>query len=528
MSQVDELTLPFGLAGFHWSAFVIVNIAVVLACAGAFAHVIRFHAAALARPAGTTALFAHVIFQWPLAFFSPILERQLHDAWLMAAAIHVPILGALLWLQATQSMTDRISAAIHEARATELTVPRGAQVTIIGLLVGLAVVYLSAIGPSCTALYALVFDPEMTLLARETSIKLLGSGRATYAFGTLANVLAPAAVLFSVLAGTRAFRDRGVLPTLGWLGVATIAVAAVLLPGIKGLLLPTALTVVTGIVIASRTWRRRLAIVSVFLGGTALLLVSFELIKDRKTSSEGAYSFGQCAARLKACPQAWDMMASMATRELSIGVPTKRLAALEADVGNACSPKPSARPTIPMQKPKLPEGNIASYASALAQRALVVPIQAASWHFKYAEEYGQPGIAALPFGRRLTGEVKDVSRIVNATYYPRYSRGSTVSTGTVPTSFLLAYPAYVGVAGLLLTLAALLVYDYIGSSVLVRLHGTQIAIGIGLVVVASMNFMMSDFVTTLLSHGAAAVLGVLFVLPFLDGARSALHGNRAG
>ena len=105
---------------------------------------------------------------------------------------------------------------------------------------------------------------------------------------------------------------------------------------------------------------------------------------------------------------------------------------------------------------------------------------------------------------------------IHEAYYPIYSGGDRTSTGTAPTSFLLAYPAYLGLAGIGLSLAAIIIFDLISCCILVRLGSALRAAGIGLLAVGSVNFMVSDFGTTLLSHGTAAALLLLFALSFTE------------
>ena len=136
------------------------------------------------------------------------------------------------------------------------------------------------------------------------------------------------------------------------------------------------------------------------------------------------------------------------------------------------------------------------YAIGIAYRLGRVPVQVASWYHLYVAEHGSPGVYALPlssllFGRRVIMPIR-----VHDAYYHIYSTGDRTSTGTAPTSFLLAYPAYLGFAGILLAMTALLFFDLLACAVLHRLPSSLRLAGIGLIAVGCMNLILSDFGTT--------------------------------
>ena len=72
---VNELFLPFGFEGYRWSAYCVCNITLAVLCSISLAVATGHNTHRLARPAFMVATLTHLIFQWPLALFSPIFEN---------------------------------------------------------------------------------------------------------------------------------------------------------------------------------------------------------------------------------------------------------------------------------------------------------------------------------------------------------------------------------------------------------------------------------------------------------------------
>jgi hypothetical protein len=79
----------------------------------------------------------------------------------------------------------------------------------------------------------------------------------------------------------------------------------------------------------------------------------------------------------------------------------------------------------------------------------------------------------------------------------------------IANSFLLAYPAYLGVVGLVLSLLAVIITDIIVSVLLLRVPNALYPIGVGLAAVISFNFILSDFRDVMLSHGGAMAIALM-------------------
>ena len=299
----------------------------------------------------------------------------------------------------------------------------------------------------------------------------------------------------------------------------------------------------------------RVAVAACVFGAGLLLLSLSEVLLERQVVAGGCYDFGACVSRHDACSEASTLLQSLRHRDMSLGLTGTALNALAKDLQAACSqadrtdessrcrnryrverssavptPLPSPTGSIPSSTPSgMPSGKgsmlsrvnevmhrMGQYTTAIVYRLGVVPVQVAGWYHLYVAERGSPGIYALPFSSVLFGRRVVMPILVHSAYYHLYSAGDRTSTGTAPTSFFLAYPAYLGFAGIALSLAALLLFDLTACVVIGRLHSALRLAGIGLMAVGCANFITSDFGTTLLSHGSAAALLLLYVLSFTE------------
>ena len=105
--------------------------------------------------------------------------------------------------------------------------------------------------------------------------------------------------------------------------------------------------------------------------------------------------------------------------------------------------------------------------------------------------------------------------LVYQKYASIYFQGDRTSTGTAPTSFFLAYSAYLGLVGFFLALSCIIGLDLILVRVALYVGASLVPLLTGIIMIMCMNFMASDFVTVLISHGGAAGIFAVFILtPF--------------
>jgi hypothetical protein len=537
-SLATELLLPLNIEGYRWSAYWVINAVLAGFCSAGLVAAAWRNPLRLGRPAFMAAALTHLIFQWPLAIFSPIFEKSLPGHWFFAGSVHIPVFACLLWVLATKGLTKYAAqGGTHSGQGMQY-IPLGGRAILLALFAALTGLYLSRVGWQCTGLYAMLFDPELALLAREMSGKLVRDGLALYGYGVLANVVCPL-VVYTALCGIHAAvpaRQYG--KALAWAMTGIGALLAVLFPGAKGGLIPTVIVVGVGLVTLRGTWLRRAAILVCVFGAGILMLSAIEVLRERQVLARGCYDFGACVSRHHACPEASMLLQSLRYRVMSLGLSDRTMDHIERDLNAACSPEQPnygslrciSKRGVPVTAPaskgagedKVTAGRtnsyarMAQYAMGILYRLGAVPVQVAGWYHLYVDEHGSPGVYALPLSSILLGRRVIMPIRIHEEYYPTYSGGDRTSTGTAPTSFLLAYPAYLGFAGIVLALAAIIFFDFVSCIILARLGSTLRAAGIGLLAVASVNFMVSDFGTTLLSHGTAAALLLLLLLSFTE------------
>lgn len=524
----------------------LVLILIALCTIGLLAFAIYKNRWKAARVSIIFALFSSIVFQWPTILLYDLLAAEVEKYRLMiVASTLVPLLFAV-W----GCFTDFLDRDRNTDSPVEFGLATFA--LLVALIVALVYVYIDRVPATCTALYVLFFDPTYTLIAREVAIKFAGSIWATYSFGAVANSIVPVFVGLSIASIFVFARSMRFLPILILVPLVCVSVFIVLLGGSKGLLIPTAVFLVgSGLAWFGNLFVRVVYVAFAIAALFGALLV-FEIIKERPSIADGrGYQFGTCIATLDACTRAEDLLSSLTEREYSLGLTFAQVAELEAQRAAVCGPSEaegrSDRPGSANQsdwRDRLPEAGrhqtvtpapvnwrerASLYAHALIYRAMVTPIQVASWHYLYVSEEGHPGLAAMPLGTRLAGHRVDMASVVYQRYGTVFSQGDATATSTAPTSFLMAYPANLGLAGVVLVLFLIIALD-IGYATIVRfLSPPMLGVAAGLTLVICTNLILSDFVTVMETHGGAVAIALLslFAAPgFFRWARSML--SRAG
>ena len=292
----------------------------------------------MARPAFFVVILSQIIFQVPLAFFSPIFERSLANYIQLSVSVHAIIIISLAWVAYTPGLTQQIFPSRAPQSPLLRMISKRSYLLLMALIATLTGVYLWRVSWECTGLYAMMVDPELTLLARETSIKLVGTSLATYGYGMLANVLCPIMAYVCVIKLQADWLQRRFLLIPLWLGVGLLSMIIVMLPGIKGNMIPTIMFMSLGALIACKQWISRILAVILVFGLSLSFFSAFEVLREREGFAGKQYQFGKCAQRLEACTEAQTLLDSMKARDLSLGVNRIRLAGLNQGLKSACNP----------------------------------------------------------------------------------------------------------------------------------------------------------------------------------------------
>lgn len=561
---VNELLLPFRFEGLIWTTYSMTNLVMAVFCTVGLGLALHNKIHRMARPALIMALLSMLSFQWPLAVFSSILEKYLPLYWFFAFSVHCQIIACIMWVVLTPGLTEKMKVFSKSENSSSRSISVKSYCILFGLITAFTAVYLSRVHLQCTGLYAAIVDPELTLLARELSGKLIGTGIASYGFGLLINVICPLLIFLSLERIKYNYADRRFEKIILWIisGIAVLLVA--MLSGSKGTLIPAIIVISISSMANGRRWWSRVLISTCIISFGFVAMTAFELLRERKAYHGKAYEYGVCAARMNLCPEAKTLLDSMRQHDMSLGVSLSRQRRLSSELDRDCSSETSklnhsrldGRPLkvdfnfvsfIPQfglqrsnirshvdsgksvsitttgadQSPVINRSipiitRVWHYTKSIVYRAAVVPLQVASWYFLYATEYGAPGIKALPMANKFSGSRVIMPKRIHEVYYPIYSHGDRTASGTSPTSFIMAYPAYLGYSGIVLSLAALFSFDLLVSLLMNRMSVTLCWAFIGLVTVGCINFMLSDFGTTLLSHGTAFALLLMWVLSIIE------------
>jgi hypothetical protein len=481
-----------------------------------------------------------VFYQAPLVIFAQQLQESLENPWKYAFVIQSGAGLLLVYGALTKAFDSRFKAV-----PVPKELPRLYLITLLAAL-GALYTYLHRVPWQCTALHALLYDPWLTLLAREFGVKLIGTSVATYALGAYANSIAPALTLASIwLIGF----FKGWSKAVGLIGLATglFAIGAVLISGTKGLLIPLLIMLASGAYFWSRTWSSKLVAMGLSVCFVGASLIGFELFKERTSVVGAGYDFAYCSVRAGTCGKSIDMLRSMRFREDSLGIPSAFVKPIDERLNCLCGSDVSTEWCPSGTLNRVLTGTVsaaidrqrfgsdtnepnsvdlpgstekvlhrsATFAGAIFNRIFIVPFQVSVWHFMYSETESVDGMKTLPLARRLFGESINTAELVYQKYGTIYSGGDRTSTSTAPTSFFLSYPAYLGVFGFLLSILALICLDIILAKIAVLAGASLAPFLVGFVLTMSMNFITSDFITVLLSHGGLAGIALLLAYSIL-------------
>jgi len=453
------------------------------------------------------ALMLHVFFQWPLFIISGVIAESLSNKYWPFLVVQFSIFSLL----AFSIFSDKYVGPDFFIKERKIRPSYAVFLTLLG--VGLVYLFLKSLPFECTALYAIAFDPEVALLAREISIKFNDSRVATISYGALTNVVAPAIISLSAMLIFFGEKHGRVLRATLALASIVLAVFSCLLTGTKGLLLPSLIVAAIVMMVSARGFMMKISagVVSVLIILFALWV--FETVRDRVWTDTGSYPYGECSAVLGGHEENQKLISSLYHRKHALNLSVERLNMLHNEL-NRVHDKFVAAPEINWKIEERP-GTSSSYFYAIMYRALVSPMQVAAWHYLYIEEEDNPGWLAMPFAKYFLGSFVNAPEDVHQKYGSVFSEGDKTSTSTAPVGFILGYPAYLGWLGLLMALLAVMIVDVVTAVLLKRISGSVFPVCVGLLYVVGFNFSVSDFATSMITHGGVFVIMIFLVFGFM-------------
>lgn len=366
-------------------------------------------------------------------------------------------------------------------------------------------VWLCSIPFNCTAGWALIFDPERTLLAREVSGKLSNAPIISRMIGAHVNVIAP---LFIFLSGFRLIRlvRQGKIRTAISAMVLAVLICAfflsLFLTGAKGNVLPLLVLCNVAVVLMPLSNVRKLlttVVVTLIVIGSIVLFQG--MIQNAQPIER--YMAGRCMASFGTCEDGKVLIETASARGAHsiLGV-SNNISFVAKEFEASC------RLALSLEQAETNKNiNVGTPLDGLLTRTFKVPLQVAAWYYLWSIEAGQTGLSAIPMIGRFYGNV-NVAKEVYQRYGAIYSSGDITSTSTAPTTFLIAYPALMGWLGFFLAIVFLVLFD-LGCVLFLRRIAPPLLYGFaGLAAVMAYHFLNTDFFTAIGSQGGFAFIGL--------------------
>jgi hypothetical protein len=499
-----------------FSGFAFINLLASIACIGLVIHSALYRRARFARPSFIISILAIILYQIPLVLLSPIFINYLPNAVWFSVSINFAIIANLLWVLATPRLNigslaqgiKPLDSFRNDSKGFTLWFP------IAFLLISLFL-YFRKIPFDCTALYALFVDQDLTLLVREITGKLMGRTYAPHILNIVTGSIGPIVAFLAACRIYVSLKDKKWLEIPLWLCLLLIVTIVPLLGGAKGALVPMGVAMaITGSLVV-REWKWRILVVGL-IAATLMVMITAVKVAQESNVGKGDYQFGACIVKLGVCDRTEVLLQSLKLPKSYYGMSRERIDQIEKEMLHDCKLTPQEKPNITdLQQEnaisgaiKDPEKTLLVHIKGLFYRIVANPLQMAAWHYLYVAEYGEPGFYGLSMAKLFVNNYVSIPAKVCEIYYS----GDKTSACTAPTGYLFTYPAYLGVMGLFLALLVTIIFDVIGALVIKYSTGNFASLAIGLITVAGINFMVADFTTVIISHGAGSALVLLAIL----------------
>lgn len=471
----------------------------------------------LLRPAFQLASFLVLFYGIPLSLFAQMVGDHQPSAAGYALSLHGLTIALMLWVARTDRLTLPHAPDGVRMSRRQLWLAGTALLLTVGLMLA---IYLRAIPWPCTALSTMFHAPSQLLLVREIMGKLSASASAGYAYGWLVSVLLPIGVALAVCLAWRAAQKRHYVMAVPALLLIPALLGLSLLGGAKGNAIPICIVAGFACAYAFRQWGVRVIVLAGVMAGLLGVLMMVDRMPSRTEHGErGEARLAQCVVKVGACNGTATLMDSLYARVQSLGMEYPQVRKIEASIRNRCELPPinrdqeiaqlAARRAPPVLGEEVLDVSIPDAVAPLVRRAFIMPFQVSVWHWLYVDEHARPSHLSLPMARIFFGESVPMAGVIYQTYASVHYSGDRTSTGSAPTGYLLAYPAYWGITGWLAALLLTIGYDLVISWLLRRAPREAQLVGVGLVTAASLNLIVSDFFTTMLTHGAGLIPVVL-------------------
>lgn len=409
----------------------------------------------LVKPSFIFLMINYCFIQFPSVFYAPITYSRLETYWdyfILSQIFPLATLAiSLLCFNKTAlEIWDRLNIQPFRFNG---------RVGVLYILIGLAIGagYLMYVGITKTGVYAILFDPTNSTMAREESLKLLNSQMIKYAYALLCSAIAPVAAAMFALQTQVFWKQK------------KIALAATM-----------AFFVIICFVLISFPGHR--------WGPLVILLTIFMAFGYQER-----FKFFKLSQLLFLVVILFSITAIISFKREGVDISQVDIFEYLFGLNDGDD---------------LAKGDGGLFWVVFG-RVFVIPMKVGWDYLSYVEKYGYWGVAAIPKLAALFGiESIDVSNLMCMYIYPdslfRWS-------GTYPAGFIYSYYSYFGINGALLSLisivlldALVLSYRYLKPAILVPVLAT--------VSVAAISLTGCDFTTALISQGILSSVALAFAI----------------
>ena len=428
----DNILLHQLLLSFdYFTISQIINIALfLLSIFGAF-FIVRKNKNAFYSPAFIISSLFIIFYQIPLTLYSSVFKKAISNYWLFDLNINAVVFFGLIWALLTAKLSFITVKKTYDLNEGIVEAEYKQSVFLVSILcfilvVSLTSIYLLHVPIQCTGLYSIIFDPNLSGLARELSIKLINSSVASNAFGALVNTVIPTSAAILVFQFKKYIKSKKILTLLLTLLLVFLEFLVVLLPGIKGLLIPTFMAVLFMQILMCKSLPGKLFNAILCIALFFMILTGFESFRERPAflNDVPKYNAGICAVHFKTCNQTDLLVKSLFYRVGSLGLTNFDKKFVKSQIDCFCykqcatfdnylnyikkldKPYPDVRIYPDIKGYYVIKNNlerIEKNFKAIIYRVILLPIQVASWHYLYVTQNTSPGMYVLPFAKHILG-----------------------------------------------------------------------------------------------------------------------------
>lgn len=468
----------------------------------------------LIKPSFMLLAQAHILIQWPLAFYAGYYEKWLPRSLDIYIIVHGFVIIGLFLARYTYVKTS-LGVWSRLPAAGALKFDKQIILLVIGsVLIGVAFlcIYLSYVPLKCTGLSALLFYPHIVVVLRELCMKLLADHIPRYVYSILSSSVVYFIFGLSVLVMIIGFRERRWWIVLLMVPLSCFAVAISSLTGTKGNIVKLALLGSSLFLWIERAcFSIKSIAIYIFLILLSLSPALFFFVSNSVISQVTADRLTEiCLKSINTAPEAVMNLQSFSTSFASEFSQEDFAAINQVDTDKSEFKGLSGFNFTKYFSLISSVGFKATYNQirAVGYRAFVLPLEVSGWYMHFAQTQGIVGVAGIPKLATCFGcSSINLPNIMGLKYGPLHYRHEVPTGITAGAGFLFSYYVCFGMWSLPIALIFLVIFDimlylyrWLPKVIFLLLASS--------VTVQSTMFLQSDLTTVLITHGV--VFSVFF------------------